>query len=137
MPHAQLHSEHALAGRLRTMWRRMSSCSLNITRERVGSGVFRHLGNASLAACTASLNSAGVVSGRRETTSCVACKTIASTVQALIAKKLIQCESDNMNGTPFTGFVTSTHSVARDSRNSPLMSSFTDGCKQYNQHCYN
>ena len=59
------------------MWRRMSSCSLNITRERVGSGVFRHFGNASLAACTASLNSAAVVSGSRETTSCVACSAFA------------------------------------------------------------
>ena len=27
-----------------------------------------------------------------------------------------------------TGFVTSTQALARDSRNSPLMRSFTDGC---------
>ena len=70
-----------LRGALRggTLWLRMSCCSLNMTRCRVGSGVRRQAGNASLAACTAAWNSAGVVSGQRDTTSCVAwqCSTTA------------------------------------------------------------
>ena len=55
-----------------TMLLRMSCCSLNMTRCRAGSGVRRQAGKASLAACTAAWNSAGVVSGQRDTTSCVA-----------------------------------------------------------------
>jgi len=55
------------------MCSRMSCCSLNMTRCRVGSGVRRQEGKASLAAWTAAWNSAGVVSGHRDTTSCVAC----------------------------------------------------------------
>jgi hypothetical protein len=52
----------------------MSSWNFSMTRCLVGTAVARHAGNASLAACTAALNSAAVVSGRRETTSCVACR---------------------------------------------------------------
>ena len=55
-----------------TILLRMSCCSLNMTRCRVGSGVRRHAGKAFLAAWTAAWNSAGVVSGQRDTTSCVA-----------------------------------------------------------------
>ena len=44
-----------------------------MTRARVGTGVRRHAGNASLAAPTAASNSSPVVCGSRETTSCVAC----------------------------------------------------------------
>ncbi len=52
-----------------TMFFLMSSWNLNMTRERVGRGVLRQLGKASFAACTAALNSPGVVSGSRDTTS--------------------------------------------------------------------
>jgi len=46
-----------------------------MTRCRVVTGVFRHPGKAVLAASTAALNSSAVVSGIRDTTSCVACDT--------------------------------------------------------------
>lgn len=46
------------------------ACSLNMTRARCGTGVARHLTNASLPDATAALNSSGVHSGRRDTTSC-------------------------------------------------------------------
>lgn len=52
----------------------ISSWNFSITRCRVGTGVARHAGKASFAACTAALNSAAVVSGSRETTSWVACE---------------------------------------------------------------
>ena len=55
------------------MCSRMSCCSLNMTLILVGTGVSRHFGKASLALCTAALNSAAVVRGRRESTCCVAC----------------------------------------------------------------
>jgi hypothetical protein len=45
-----------------------------MTRALVGTGVLRHAGKAALADCTAALNSADVVKGRRETTSWVACR---------------------------------------------------------------
>lgn len=46
-----------------------------MTRCRVVTGVFRQPGKAVLAASTAALNSSAVVSGIRDTTSCVACDT--------------------------------------------------------------
>lgn len=46
------------------------ACSLNMTRARCGTGVVRHLANASLPDATAALNSSAVHSGRRDTTSC-------------------------------------------------------------------
>ena len=55
------------------MFARMSSWNLNMTRWRVVTGVPRHPGKAVLAASTAALNSSAVVSGIRDTTSCVAC----------------------------------------------------------------
>jgi hypothetical protein len=55
------------------MLARMSSWNLNMTRCRVVTGVFRQPGKAVLAASTAALNSSAVVSGIRDTTSCVAC----------------------------------------------------------------
>jgi hypothetical protein len=76
----------------------MSSWRRNMTRARAGAGVAAQAGKASRAAPTAALNSAGVQSGRRETTSWVA------------------------------GFTTSTHSLDLDSTNSPLISSLTEGC---------
>ena len=55
------------------MFARMSSWNLNMTRWRVVTGVPRHPGKAVRAASTAALNSSAVVSGIRDTTSCVAC----------------------------------------------------------------
>ena len=57
----------------RTMFSLMSCWSFSMTRARVGTGVCRHAGNASLAAPTAASNSSPVVCGSREMTSCVAC----------------------------------------------------------------
>ena len=57
----------------RTMFSLMSCWSFSMTRARVGTGVCRHAGKASLAAPTAASNSSPVVCGSREMTSCVAC----------------------------------------------------------------
>jgi hypothetical protein len=104
------------------MLARMSSWNLNMTRCRVVTGVFRQPGKAVLAASTAALNSSAVVSGIRDTTSCVACDNPhTSTVdrskfdQPEIKKKNIGREAG------LTGLVTSTCSSARDSTNSPPM----------------
>lgn len=58
---------------LPTLFSQISCWSLNMTRALVPTVVLDQLGKASLAAWTASLNSASVVRGMREITSCVAC----------------------------------------------------------------
>ena len=126
------------------MCRRINSWNLNITRERVGRAVFLHFGKASLAACTAALNSLSVVCGRRETTSWVACTRQAGKLQIVPLQQLILSEFENyaivnlmmpdnhkVLRWPLTGLVTSTHSVACDSLNSPSMRSLTEGCKSH------
>ena len=72
---------------------RINSWNLNITRERVGRAVFLHFGKASLAACTAALNSLSVVCGRRETTSWVACTRQVGKLQIVPLQQLILSES--------------------------------------------
>ena len=69
-----------------------------MTRARVGTGVARHFGKASLAEATAALNSEGVQRGRRETMACVAglttsmkCFEVDSTVVLLMNILTVGC----------------------------------------------
>ena len=119
------------------MLARMNSWNLNMTRCRVVTGVFRHPGKAVLAASTAALNSSAVVSGIRDTTSCVACDTPHThptnarvTHPPLTVPKSIRTTRNQKSVRRrggLTGLVTSTCSSAPNSTNSPPMRRHTLG----------
>ncbi len=120
------------------MFSRIRCCNLSMTRCRTDTGVLRHAGKAAFAAATAASNSASVVCGTLDTTSCVACgapnphvscrNAIFFLRQYWYSECTISCMR-HMHVTHMrTGFVTSIHSSVVDSKNSPLIRVFTLSC---------